>query len=50
MEKMTKEMTAKWCVEGGVEAEWDNYVAEMHKMGLDEYIEIYQNKLDEIRK
>ena len=50
MEKMTKEMTAKWCVEGGVQAEWDNYVAEMHKMGLDEYIEIYQNKLDEIRK
>ena len=50
MEKMTKEMTAKWCVEGGVEAEWDNYVAEMHKMGLDEYIEIYQKKRDEIRK
>ena len=50
MDKMTKEMTAKWCVEGGVEAEWDTYVAEMNKMGLQEYIEIYQNKLDEIRK
>ena len=50
MEKMTKEMTAKWCVEGGVEAEWDNYVAEMNKMGLEEYLRIYQDKLDEIRK
>ena len=49
MEKMTKEMTAKWCVEGGVEAEWDNYVAEMNKMGLEEYLRIYQDKLDEIR-
>ena len=50
MEKMTKEMTAKWCVEGGVEAEWDSYVAEMNKMGLEEYLKIYQDKLDEIRK
>ncbi len=50
MEKMTKEMTAKWCVEGGVEAEWDSYVAEMQKMGLEEFIKIYQDKLDEIRK
>lgn len=49
MEKLTKEMTAKWAIEGGVEEEWDSYVSEMNKMGLQRYLEIYQAELDEVR-
>ena len=49
MEKMTKEMTAKWVVEGGVEEEWDTYVSEMNKMGLEKYLQIYQEELDKVR-
>lgn len=47
MDKMMKEKTAKWVVEGGVEEEWDTYVSEMNKMGLEKYLEIYQTALDE---
>ena len=49
MDKLVKEKTAKWCVEGGLEEEWDAYLAEMEKMGLNRYLEIYQAKLGEIR-
>lgn len=49
MDKLVKEKTAKWCVEGGVEEEWDSYLAEMDKMGLTRYLEIYQTKLQEVR-
>ena len=40
------ECYARWITEGGVENEWDNYLAELNKMGLEEYISIYQGALD----
>lgn len=34
---------AHWVVDGGIEAEWDNYLKELDRMGLQELIEIQQN-------
>ena len=37
-----EEMRAKWLSSGGVEAEWDDYIARLNSMGLAQYMEIYQ--------
>lgn len=37
---------AKWIMEGGVEAEWDNYLKTLNDMGLEEFIAVYQQALD----
>lgn len=37
---------AKWVSEGGVEDEWDTYLAELEKAGLSRYLEIYQKAYD----
>lgn len=37
---------ATWISVGGVEAEWDNYLKELDKAGLDEALAIYQTALD----
>ena len=37
-----EEMRAKWLSSGGVEAEWDDYIARLNSMGLETYMEIYQ--------
>ena len=50
MEKMIREKTATWCIEGGAADEWDSYLTEMNKMGLQRYLEIYQEKLDSVRQ
>lgn len=41
-----RKMEAKWIVEGGIEAEWDKYVEDLKRMGLDEMIEIKQQAYD----
>ena len=33
---------ARWIVEGGVEEEWDDYVAELRKLNIDRLVEIWQ--------
>jgi len=40
---------AKWIVDGKIDEEWDAYVAQINKMGLDELISIYQTNLDRDR-
>ena len=37
-----EEMRAKWLSSGGVEEEWDDYIARLNSMGLEQYMEIYQ--------
>jgi putative aldouronate transport system substrate-binding protein len=37
---------ASWIVRGGVEKEWDSYVAALKKAGIDEYVQIYQTAYD----
>ena len=38
---------ARWIVEGGVEDEWDDYVAELRKLNIDRLVEIWQQGYDE---
>lgn len=41
-----KKMMTEWFANGGVEAGWDGYISELHNMGVDTYIEIYQTAYD----
>jgi putative aldouronate transport system substrate-binding protein len=41
---------ATWIVKGGVETEWDAYVAQLDQIGLKRMVEIYQTALDRYRK
>jgi putative aldouronate transport system substrate-binding protein len=44
------EMEAKWIVEGGIDEEWERYIAELHKMGLADKIRIHQDAYDAYRQ
>ncbi|MEF3306931.1 extracellular solute-binding protein [Paenibacillus sp. GYB003] len=44
--KFVRQMEAKWIVQGGVEEEWDDYVAELNRMGLAELMKIRQESYD----
>ena len=37
---------ANWMLNGGMEDEWDSYVERLNKLGLEEYIFILQEALD----
>ena len=41
-----EKMRAKWLAYGGVDEEWDEYIAKLNSMGLQEYIDIYQKTYD----
>lgn len=41
---------AEWIVNGGVEEEWDKYIKDINNMGLDRYLEIYQESYDNFMK
>lgn len=43
-------MEAKWIIEGGIDEEWDRYIAELDKMGLDRKIRIHQDAYDAYRR
>lgn len=40
---------AEWITQGGVDEEWDAYVEELNKMGVDEYVRIYQEAYDAVK-
>lgn len=42
------QMHAKWIVEGGIEADWDAYCAQLDKLGWQEYLATYQGMHDRI--
>lgn len=44
--KYVKECWANWIVNGGIEKDWDGYIEQLKKMGLDRLMEIYQAALD----
>lgn len=44
--KYVKESWANWIVNGGIEKDWDGYIEQLKKMGLDRLMEIYQAALD----
>lgn len=41
-----RRMETKWIVEGGIEAEWDKYVQDLRRMGLEELLLIKQQAYD----
>lgn len=48
--EFVKQKEAQWLIEGGIEEEWDAYVAQLESMGLNELMEIYQAGLDRFNK
>lgn len=42
----TDQKAAEWITEGGIEDEWDDYIDTLNKMGLEDYIKIYQDGYD----
>jgi putative aldouronate transport system substrate-binding protein len=47
--KYVDQMQAKWIVQGGIEGEWDDYVKQLNKMGLDRLIKIYQDNYNRFK-
>ena len=45
-----KQQASKWVVDGGIEEEWDSYLANLKNMGLDEFIKIQQDAYDRYQK
>lgn len=43
-------MKASWILNGGIEEEWDEYLKNMDKYGLQEYLSIKQKYFDEYQK
>lgn len=41
--------SAKWLLQGGVDGEWDKYLADLEKMKIDELINIYQTAYDRFK-
>ena len=44
--KYVEESWANWIVNGGIENDWDGYIAQLNQMGLERLMEIYQEALD----
>ena len=44
--KYVTESWANWIVNGGIENDWDGYIAQLNQMGLERLMEIYQEALD----
>ena len=47
IDKFVDQKSAEWVVNGGIEEEWDNYLEQLQKMGLDRMREIYQEAYNE---
>jgi putative aldouronate transport system substrate-binding protein len=49
LDKLVKQKRSGWMLNGGIEKEWDSYVAELKKIGLDDAMKIWQDALDRYR-
>ena len=41
---------SKWMIEGGMEKEWDAYVAHLNNLDLERYIELYRTAFERVEK
>jgi putative aldouronate transport system substrate-binding protein len=41
---------AQWLMNGGIEAEWDKYLSDLKKIGIDDYMKIVQEAYDRFNK
>jgi putative aldouronate transport system substrate-binding protein len=46
IQNLIRNKYATWIIEGGVDAEWDAYKAELKKLRIDEYVGIHQRSYD----
>lgn len=46
LENVVRNKYATWIIEGGVEDEWDAYLAELDRLGIEELVDIYQRSYD----
>lgn len=46
LDSILSTFAAQWIVEGGIDEEWDSYVNELNRAGLERYLEIYQSAYD----
>lgn len=46
IESITNTFTAQWIADGGVEEQWDEYLAELESAGLSRWLELYQSAYD----
>lgn len=42
----TSKMEAQWIAKGGIDEEWNSYLDTLNKMGLKDYIQVYQDGYD----
>ncbi len=43
LQSLWQSFAAKWITEGGIDEEWDSYLNELNRAGLERYLEIYQD-------
>lgn len=41
---------ARWITDGGIEEEWDSYLAELDTLGIDRYIDLYKTAFERVEK
>lgn len=46
---LVDEKSATWMLEGGIDEEWDDYIAQLKKMGVEELVDIYNTRYDEVK-
>ena len=46
IQSFVEEKMGEWVTNGGVDDEWDSYLAQLDKMGLDEFLTIQQDAMD----
>jgi putative aldouronate transport system substrate-binding protein len=46
LDKLVKQKRSGWMLNGGIEKEWDGYLGELKKIGLDDALKIWQAALD----
>jgi putative aldouronate transport system substrate-binding protein len=50
LQNYVKDTQAKWLLEGGIENEWDAYLAKLRSLKLDEYLKVMQTAYDRFMK
>lgn len=43
IEQYVNQKVSSWIVDGGIEEQWDDFVKQLNKVGLDEYVKVYKD-------
>lgn len=50
MSSYTTQETAKWVTKGGIDKDWNAYIAKLNQMGLKDYLKIQTGAFDRYQK